>query len=122
MKLIPTAMTIRIPRTMFCQYSWTASRSKPLVIMASISTPMTVRHTEPTPPKMLLPPSATPAIASSAREPPRPLMLLDPEPVIDESIMPARPQAAPVITKVMITVRSTLRPDRRAALRLSPTP
>ena len=90
--------------------------------MPRISTPRTVRQTEPTPPKMLLPPSATPAIASSASVPPRPLVALDPDPVVEASIRPARPQAAPVITKVMITVRSTLRPDSRAALRLSPTP
>ena len=33
---------------------------------------MTVRQTAPTPPKMLVPPSATPAIASSGEVPPRP--------------------------------------------------
>jgi hypothetical protein len=49
-------------------------------------------------------------------------MSLDPEPVVEESIRPERPHAAPVITKVIITVRSTLRPESRAALRLPPTP
>jgi hypothetical protein len=95
---------------------------KPFVIMPSISTPRTVRQTEPTPPKMLVPPSATPAIASSASPPPRPLVSLVPDPVIEESIRPERPQAAPVTTKVMTTIRPTLRPDSRAALALSPTP
>ena len=36
------------------------------MIRPSIITPSTVRHTEPTPPKMLVPPSATPAIAVRA--------------------------------------------------------
>jgi hypothetical protein len=49
-------------------------------------------------------------------------MSLDPEPVVDESIRPERPQAAPVMTNVISTVRSTFRPDSRAALRFPPTP
>ena len=56
---------------------------------------MTVRQTAPMPPKMLVPPSATPAIASSARFCPR-TFEADPWPVVEASIRPASPQAAPV--------------------------
>ena len=36
--------------------------------------------------------------------------------------MPEMPHAAPAMMKVTITMRSTFRPDSRAASRLPPTP
>jgi hypothetical protein len=88
------------------------------VSTARISSPTSVRHIAPWPPKVDVPPLTTTAIASSAMVPP---MSACPTLNRDAMIMLASAAQAPRMRYVLARSRPTRRPASRAASLLPPT-
>ena len=93
-------------------------RLNPLFIRAMKNAPSTVRQTAPSPPAIEVPPTMTAVKTANTNEK---SSLGWAERVREASSAPARAEAAPVSTKVVITTFSTRMPARRAASGLPPT-
>src|SRR5262249_181568 len=68
---IATATRMIAPRMKSWKYGLTPRRLKPLRMNSRKRTPSTVRQTAPRPPRMLVPPTTTPAIAAQTTSPRR---------------------------------------------------